>query len=90
MAATSTNSRSSRSARTRLPLTPKVTSARRGVHAVVPTAAVEQAPAGAASTPAFHLTPNVVSAVRGGTKLEGTESLAKALRSTPRRGPFAV
>ncbi len=75
--------------RSRLPLTPKVTSVRRGTHAPVEAVTTEHAPSSSVATREFHLTPNVVSATRGGA-LEGTQSISKALRSTPRRGRFAV
>ena len=73
----------------RLPLTPKVTSVRRGFHAPAKAVKTEHAPSSSVATREFHLTPNVVSATRGGA-LEGTQSISKALRSTPRRGRFAV
>ena len=89
MPATRSNPHTSQSSRDRLPLTPKVTSVRRGAHAPVEAVTTEHAPSSSVATREFHLTPNVVSATRGGA-LEGTWSMSKALRGTPRRGRFAV
>ncbi len=69
MPATSANSRSSRTTRTRLPLTPKVTSSRRGGHVATRRVGAPAETASVAVTPALHLTPNVVSAARGGLTL---------------------
>ena len=69
MPATSANSRSGSSTRSRLPLTPKVTTSRRGGHvATRPVRTSGEATANAA-TPEIHITPNVVSAARGGLGL---------------------
>ncbi len=69
MPATSADSRSNSTTRSRLPLTPKVVASRRGGHAATRPARTAAAPAPVAVTPAMHLTPNVVSAARGGLTL---------------------
>ena len=66
MPATSTNSRSARASRSRLPFTPKVTATRRGGHSALRPVRTADEVAPVAATPSFHLTPNVVSAARGG------------------------
>ena len=51
--------------RNRLPLTPKVTTSRRGGHQTAGRAQRTESPAVPAATPAMHITPNVVMAARG-------------------------
>ena len=76
MSATSANSRSIGTNGTRLPLTPKVTSNRRGSHTPSrrPQSRNEAAPV--AATPAMHVTPNVVIAARGGVPLSRVSRLS--------------
>lgn len=56
--------------RTHLPLTPKVTSARRGGHLIAARANRAESPVAESATPAMHITPNVVVATRGGVRSE--------------------
>lgn len=81
MPATSANSRSARPTRTRLPLTPKVTSSRRGGHVAtrLSRTPAESAPVG--GTPAMHLTPNVIVTARGGLSPNGDTRLSDATQS---------
>ncbi len=67
--------------RTRLPLTPKVTTNRRGGHDVARRAQPVESPAAATVTPAMHITPNVVSAARGGMALNSRTRLTDASKS---------
>lgn len=73
MPAVSTDSRSSSPTRTRLPLTPKVTGSRRGGHATTRPVRSSGEAAVTAAVPELHITPNVVSAVRGGMRLSGLD-----------------
>lgn len=80
MSATSANSRSAAPSRSHLPLTPKVVSSRRGGHAAVRSAAPRaQESASVSAGPALHVSPNVVSAARGGLTLQNKTSLSDAL-----------
>ncbi len=82
MPATSADSRSASTPGSRLPLTPKVISHRRGGHAPVRRVRAEaEGPATVASTPAMHITPNVVSAARGGLTLQSFTRLSDAYGS---------
>ncbi len=81
MPATSANSRSSAPTRSRLPLTPKVVSSRRGGHAPTRPARTAAAPAPVAVTPSMHVTPNVVSAARGRLPLSGDLRLTDAFNA---------
>lgn len=82
MPAGSEVSRKAIATRNRLPLTPSVTSSRRGGHAPIRSETVER-PSGAPATPAtpaMHLTPNVVIAARGTVSAEDRgRSFAQAL-----------
>ncbi len=78
MSALSAGYRSARPASTRLPLTPKVTSSRRGSHAPIRSAPSPVEPATVASTPAMHVTPNVVIAARGSVTTSLSTSLSDA------------
>lgn len=78
MSAISDRTRSDRSASNRLPLTPKAMSNRRGGHIVT---RGEPAPAPAvpiASTPAMHITPNVVTVARGDVGYKVSNALSDA------------
>ena len=82
MPATTSNSRSSRSAGRRLPLTPSVVSSRRGGHLPSPRPVRATSDSQTvASTPAMHITPNVVSAARGGMALNSQTRLTDASKS---------
>ena len=81
MPATSANSRSNSATRGRLPLTPKVVSSRRGGHVATRPARTAAAPAPVAATPAMHVTPNVVSAARGGSALKNRNRLTDAFKA---------
>ena len=87
MPATSSDSASSSPTRSRLPMTPKVTSSRRGGHlATRPVRTSGEAPATAAA-PEFHITPNVVIAARGGLDLSAMKpSDASKARAVDMRG----
>ncbi len=78
MPATSANSRTARTSRSRLPLTPKVVSSRRGGHLSTRPLRSEAEAAPVASTPAMHVSPNVVSAARGGLTLKLNTSFSNA------------
>ena len=78
MPATSADSRSARASRSRLPLTPKVVSSRRGGHLSTRPRRADAETASAAATPAMHVTPNVVSAARGGLALNLNTRLSDA------------
>lgn len=87
MPATSANSRSSSPTRSRLPLTPRVTSSRRGGHATTRPARTSSEAAANAATPELHITPNVVSAARGGLDLTALNlSDASKARAVDMRG----
>ena len=68
--------------RNRLPLTPKVTSSRRGGHHTIGRVQRAESPAAPAATPALHITPNVVVSargdVRGARRASGRRSAAQA------------
>ena len=82
MPANSVKSRSASATRSRLPLTPKVVSSRRGGHVATRSARTAAAPAApVATTPAMHVTPNVVSAARGGLVLHTDNRLTDAFKS---------
>ncbi len=78
MAATRSTHRINSTTRTRLPLTPKGKPSHRGEHSVAPR--VEREPA-VSVTPAMHVTPNVVIAVRGDVRSDRRE---RGERRTPR------
>ncbi len=78
MPATSANSRSAATTRSRLPLTPKVVSNRRGGHMATRPVRKPSEAAPVAATPAMHVTPNVVSVVRGGLTLQAPTRLSDA------------
>lgn len=71
MAANTAPSRPSSTTRTRLPLTPRVTSSRRGSHAPIRSETVERQN-GSPAQPAIHLTPDVIIAPRGNLSLAET------------------
>ncbi|CAA9486115.1 MAG: hypothetical protein AVDCRST_MAG69-1072 [uncultured Solirubrobacteraceae bacterium] len=81
MSAVSAGSRNTRTPSSRLPLTPKVTSSRRGGHAPNRSgpSPVESAPV--ATTPAMHITPNVVTVARGDVAPSFTTSFSAASQS---------
>jgi hypothetical protein len=69
MAANSGTSTTPSTSRARLPLTPRVTSSRRGGHAPIRSQTAERQSA-APATPAMHLTPDVLIAPRGNLSIE--------------------
>ena len=81
MPATSDNSRSARSTRSRLPVTPKVVANRRGGHVATRPARAANDATPVASTPAMHITPNVVSASRGGVTNRKSNRLSDAYKA---------
>ena len=81
MPATSPDYRSSRATGSRFPLTPKVTSSRRGGHLSPRPVRKPAEAAAAAATPAMHITPNVVSAVRGRLSLRAQSSITDAFNA---------
>ena len=78
--------------RNRLPLTPKVTATRRGVHQSAGRAQRAESPAPTGATPAMHITPNVTIAgrgdVRSARRARGQRSILRANAIDLRR--FAV
>lgn len=90
------NQRTSRLARTseetttrrHTSLTPKVAVARRGHHAVRPSAPVVERPAASPETPAVrtfgHISPKVAVAPRGVSSVEGLRTVGHALRAARR------
>ena len=87
MPATSDNSRSSSPTRNRLPQTPKVAGSRRGGHASLRPARPSRSAGATAATPVLHITPNVVSAARGGLGLTAINlSDASKARAVDMRG----
>lgn len=68
MPATTRTSRPSASSHARLPMSPRVTTGRRGSHVPIRSETVDR-PAGAPATPAMHVTPEVVIAARGSLSL---------------------
>ncbi len=75
------SSDSSRATHSRLPLTPKVMSSRRGGHLVTRRAQTPVEAGPASVTPAMHVTPNVVSAVRGGLNLRSEINFTDAYKA---------
>lgn len=81
MSAISTGSRNTRTPSSRLPLTPKVTTSRRGGHAPNRSAPSPVEPTPVAKTPAMHVTPNVVVVTRGQVAPSFSTALSDASQS---------
>ena len=81
MSAISDRSRTTSTPSNRLPLTPKVTSSRRGGHAPNRSAPSQVESAPVATTPAMHITPNVVTVARGDVAPSFTTTFSDASQS---------
>lgn len=81
MSAVSSRSRNTGTSSSRLPLTPKVTSSRRGGHAPNRSAPSPVEPTSVAASPAMHITPNVVTVARGGVAPSFSTTFSDASQS---------
>lgn len=81
MSANSARSRNTGTPSNRLPLTPKVTSSRRGGHAPNRSAPSPVEPTPVATTPAMHITPNVVTVARGDVAPNFSSTFSDASKS---------